>query len=358
MEKRGSSLSLVVLSIIFQLLFSAQTSLAFTKASSLASSNRFLRYSPMSSPLKDSVVTRGGEQPAEKETIDEVEDKAISTIGECMKLAFAAGVVKTASVLWETNKRTSFLFHLNKMEQADLGLALYDFVAAFGLLGSYNIFRNSRAGDRISPPNLLKLTQTFYRLWLGMTAIESLGSIILASDMNIPYASFVTIFLFSANLFAGEWFHRRTLSKEDQPALASEYAPARTNGIKASRNMIWYAGTLGITALVEFTNAALQTVRAKTGEDGVEAFISGFLDFNESIIVAGLLTSLYKTLLRAVFTSTQRDFNYGDSSFMDYYKAQIKFYGRVSSFFKYQALFTVLGYVAEIGQRLWLHAVK
>eukprot|EP00546_Thalassionema_frauenfeldii_P019921 CAMPEP_0178897120 /NCGR_PEP_ID=MMETSP0786-20121207/1564_1 /TAXON_ID=186022 /ORGANISM="Thalassionema frauenfeldii, Strain CCMP 1798" /LENGTH=201 /DNA_ID=CAMNT_0020567623 /DNA_START=171 /DNA_END=773 /DNA_ORIENTATION=- len=159
------------------------------------------------------------------------------------------------------------------MEQADLGLALYDFVAAFGLLGSYNIFRNSRAGDRISPPNLLKLTQTFCRLWLGMAAIESLGSIVLASDMNIPYASFVAISLFAANLFAGEWFHRRTLSKEDQPALASEYAPARTNGIKVSRNMIGYAGTLGITALVELTNAVLQTFRAETTEEWEQSLV-------------------------------------------------------------------------------------
>ena len=117
--------------------------------------------------------------------------------------------------------------------------------------------------------------------------------------------------------------------------------------------MIWCVGTIAISALVDIVDFSIQTIKAESTENMVGNFISGLLDLSESVAIGALLASLYKTLLRVVLTSTQQGFNANDPSFREYYEAQSKFYGRLASFFGYQALFTVLGYVAQAGEKLW-----
>lgn len=273
-------------------------------------------------------------------------------------MAFLAGAVGTASILWEAYKRTNrVVLDFTVKEETDLLVHLFDFVFGVGLFQAYQLFQQTRGVDRMSPPNLLKLTQTLSRLWLGVTALMSIDGLVFASDLKVPRLLGLTTFLFVTNVPFGEWFHRDSLAKENPSDVATDYATARKSGLGASRNMVWCVGSIAISGLIDAVECIVNTIQAEGTEEKVGNFISGLLDVSESVAIGGLLASLYKTLLRTVLTSTQRRFNAGDPSFREYFQAQTKFYRRLASFFGYQALFTVLGYVAEAGEMLWFKSI-
>lgn len=303
-------------------------------------------------------VRGGGDKEAEPEkSVEEIQEEALGNIRNCYRLAFLAGVVGTASVAWESYQRTSSVgwSQLTVVEQGDLIGHLFNFVFGAGLWQAFGIFRQVRGGvDRISPPNLLKLSQTLGWLWLGTTAIISLDGVVIAHDLLLsPKFVGVAAALLVANLPFGEWWNRRSLKEEAQPDVSPDYAKARRAGVGAARSMVWCVGSIAITAGIDLVECVTKTVRASGLEDRAGLVIEGLLDASESFIIGGFLASLCKTLLRAVLVSTKRNFSEKDPAFKEYFQAQTKLYGRIGSFFGYQALFTVLGYVAQAGEKLW-----
>ena len=296
--------------------------------------------------------------------------EAINNIAMCFQMALLAGAVGIASVFWESYKRKNkqhfqlSISNLSVVEQSDLCFYAYDFIFAAGLYRVYRLFQNqSKKGavDRMSPHNLQKLYQTISWLWFGVTVSFSLdGVIMVASELKLPMFMVVsTVFAFIVNFPVGEWFHRHSqqqhLANDKSLVAGKEYARARKIGLRAARDMLWSVGGIILSGVVDLMDFAIKTVHADSAEEKVGIAFGGLLDVSESITIGGLLASLYFTLVRVVITSTKRDFSSKNdaSDFKEYYEAQSKFYGRVASFFGFQALFTILEYVYQIVESLW-----
>ena len=345
--------SLLFLLAVPQCFFSFPTTFAFAKipASHLLPQGRH----PMpASPLIPSAASvRGGANP--EKSVEEIQDAALGNIKACYRNAFAAGVVGTASVVWESYQRTGQLAGSSPRERAALFSHLFQFVFSAGLMQAWSIFARSRGPDRMSPPNMQKLCQTLGRLWLGSMVCLSVEWICIAEDLKLS-AHWVgaAALLFVGNLPLGDWFHRRALmSEEKSPGAAAEYEPARQAGFGAARNMIWMVGSIAAGSIVEMTMYTVQTMRAEGLQDKAGVIVGGFLGVSESFVMIALLSSLYRTFLRNVLVSTNANFSSKGTAFKEYYQAQSKFYGRVSSFFGFQAFFTVLGYLAQVAEKLW-----
>lgn len=240
----------------------------------------------------------------------------------------------------------------------DFVTVLNRIIIGFGLRREAKIYVDSRAKDGVGAAT----AQTIYNLgridaqiWAQSFAVVNLGAMAIANSwkqqtiswmpsivMEQPAAFVLTIALVGAPiLFA---VANRAAARAESAGLPAEtessagatvsYATARSMGLFSVNMMLLCAGANALLGLVQLVTAITQT--------GWIALAFGLLDVIGTISIGGLLALLNESTRRAVVTATEGTAK-TEKEYVGLYEAQIGFYQKIGSVFKFESFFKALG---------------
>ena len=302
----------------------------------------------------------GKEHPTKSLSPEDHRNKALKSISNCYKYALGAGILGSMSLLFD-NRETLFFDRQTNRQQTlpnipimivvDLCLYIHQIVFGYGLYQAFQIFdKGTTYGSRLDPGNVKKLGNILSWVWAIGASTVSIEALAMTYFLEINWIRITAILLFVVSVPICRGFHNEVaFQNHKKTPTHSDYKDGRNNGFNAALYMLFTVSALVISGLLDVVESMINTMKTDGITSKLGSVVSGVMGAAESLIVTGLLATLYHKYIKAVVVATQQQQDKvtrrSGSTFIQYFDAQASFYSRIGKFFYSQMIFTILPYV-------------